>query len=67
MLSYKQLAESSILNRGNLDAVYQRLLVQADQDLADDLHAMRLGLKLSNERVFRLAFYLHHVGAVGNG
>lgn len=58
MQFYKELARDSILNRMNLDELYSELVENGLQDIADDMKALQLGLQISGERLFRLAFYL---------
>jgi len=58
MQFYKELARDSILNRMNLDELYNELVENGLQDIADDMKALQLGLQISGERLFRLAFYL---------
>ena len=58
MQFYKELARDSILNRMNLDELYKELVENGLQDIADDIKALQLGLQISGERLFRLAFYL---------
>ena len=55
---YRDLATDSILNRKNLDTLHADLELYGLQELADDMLALRLGLHISGERLFRLSSYL---------
>lgn len=67
MQFYKELARDSIINRMNLDELYSELVENGLQDIADDMKALRLGLQISGERLFRLAFYLKNSECVRRG
>jgi len=67
MQFYRDLATDSILNRMNLDELYNELVENGLQDIADDMKALRLGLQISGERLFRLAFYLKNSECVRRG
>jgi len=58
MQFYRDLATDSILNRKDITVIYSDLVETCQQDLADDLKALQLGLQLNDGRLFRLAFYL---------
>jgi len=67
MQFYKELARDSILNRMNLDELYNELVENGLQDIADDMKALQLGLQISGERLFRLAFYLKNSECARHG
>ncbi len=67
MQFFRDLATNSILNRTNLDELYTELVENGLQDIADDMKALQLGLRISGERLFRLAFYLTITESVKRG
>jgi len=67
MLDYKTMAINSIMQRDDVQDWVDDLTDTGQFDLAEDLLALRMGVVMSNERLYRLAFYLHHVESVGRG
>ena len=67
MLDYKDMAVNSIMNRDDIQGWIDDLTDTGQHGLAEDLIALKMGVVMSNESLFRLAFYFHHVGSVGRG
>jgi len=67
MILYKDMAINAIMQRDDIQGWIDDLTDTGQHELAEDLIALRMGVVMNNERLYRLAWYLNHVESVGNG